>query len=193
MTFERDVMRRLDAQAFDLRKLQNRVARDQRRDRSGQKFAASLSLSGTPTHTTSGAFQHMGGGGGTDTWTALYDIRPDGFAAQVDTTADTAHLTIPIAGRFLVLGHVWFSSIAAGSLWSLDVFVDGATAGIRQSVPGLSAGAIGGVSGIAVVKTFTAGQQLTPMAFQNDSASEAYDVTNPNNNYIAFEYLGPSS
>jgi len=150
-------------------------------------FAASMYLanSGAPTHTSASAWQKVGSGGGTATWVSEFDVRPSGVSAQVDTTTNK-RIDIRATGVYLVTASVAFASIAAGALIGVSYGKNNATA------PYI-AGPMGGTNECAIqitdVVTLTAGDYVQLLAYQTDSASEAYTVAAGRSCRIAVQYI----
>lgn len=150
-----------------------------------------LANSGAPTHTLSADFQHVGGGGGTDTWTADYDIRDAGLAAQTDTTSGAAKLTCRKSGMYLVTLTVRFTSITDAKILQAVVYVNGANTGLITAIT--TGVATSAPAKVVEVVSLVAGDTLEPYAWQNDSASEAYTTTTKHDNKLTMTYIGRSS
>lgn len=150
-----------------------------------------LANSGAPTHNSSGAIQHLGAGGGTDTWTSAYDVRPPGLAAQCDTTTGTAKLTCRVAGLYRINGNVYFTSITAAKVIGAYLYVNGADVGmLRLRTTGAASAHSVPVNGDVVL---AAGDYVDLRAYQNDSASEAYETSFQHHNRLSWVYLGAVS
>lgn len=151
-----------------------------------------LANSGAPTNTSNGAYQAVAAGGGTDTWVAEADIRPSGVTAQCDTTTNTAKLTCRKDGLYQINAHVNFSTIAADKVSALGVWKNGAQWASASDSVG-SGGASGSAIGFSTVAPLVAGDTLELYAFQNDSASEAYQTALSEGNKISMTYIGPAT
>lgn len=145
--------------------------------------------SGAPTHTSSGGWQKVGSGGGTLTWTSAFDIRPSGVSAQVDT-ATNKRIDIRKTGVYRIAWSVAFTSITDAKVCYSAVYRDGSQLVASSSLNGVAGPPI--LHGQYMV-SLTSGSYLELYANQNDSASEAYDVSNNSRNYLSIEYIGPAS
>jgi hypothetical protein len=145
--------------------------------------------SGAPTHTSDGGTQKVGSGGGTLTWVSEFDVRPGGYAAQVDTTTNK-RIDIKYDGLYWVRGSVGWTSLADGTICAVYVYKNGAACSEHT-------GALGFASGYYLhtekVVSLAAGNYLELYANQNDTASEAYAVSSSHITYLQAIYLGPSS
>ncbi len=156
----------------------------------GGTYVASMyaANSGSPTHTSDGGWQKVGSGGGTLTWTSEIDKRPSGVSAQVDT-ATNKRIDIRKTGLYRIGYCVTFSSLAAGSSYGVAAYKNGSRSASVH-------GAIGTTGFIQVpgsrVVSLTAGDYLELYAYHDDSASEAYWVTESGGTYLQAEYLGPA-
>jgi hypothetical protein len=151
-------------------------------------YCASMYLanSGAPTHTSSGNFQKVADGGGTDTWTADYDYRPTDISAQVDT-ATNKRIDIRRSGLYLVTASIRFSAVTTGRI-GCQVFVSGAATLTDLRTNGAAAGTTASVS--QAIK-LDSGQYVELYAFQEESASEAYHITSPYGCRLSVTLIGP--
>lgn len=151
-----------------------------------------LNNSGAPTHTSNGGWQHVGAGGGTDSWTAEYDIRDSGLSAQVDTTTGTANITVRKSGVYMVTASVLFNSLGDQIQFGVAVGLNG-TENIRDLRRQSAASGQSALACVAAPMVLIAGDVLTLMAFQNESVSEAYTTTVTYLNRLTATYIGSSS
>lgn len=161
----------------------------------GGSYTAALYLanSGAPTHTSNGGWQLVHAGGGTDAWTAEWDKRPSGVAAQVNATAGIATITIQKAGVYRVQSCVTFTSITSGKVVAGGVAINGAG---NPAAPDVRH--TGATEQITLrtddLMSLAVSDYLQLMAFQNDSASEAYNVGGGKySNRLTIEYVGQST
>lgn len=154
-------------------------------------FAASMyaANSGAPTHTNNGGYQKVGSGGGTLTWTSEFDVRPSGYAAQVDT-ATNKRIDIKYSGLYQISWGGAFTAITDGKIMDWSVYKNGA----QLFGMGLTNG-VAATPGVKVsrVAALSSGDYLELYAYQNDSASEAYYTPSQYSPYLQVFYLGPSS
>ena len=145
--------------------------------------------SGSPTHTNNGDWQKVGSGGGTLTWISEIDKRPSGVSAQVDTSTNK-RIDIRKTGLYRVNFSVLFSTITSKKLVYASVYKNGTQAAVAISIPG-------GTDAVQALGTrilsLAAGDYLELWAYQNDSASEAYQVAQSYYVFLQAEYLGPAS
>lgn len=149
--------------------------------------AMRVANSGAPTHTSSGGWQKVGSGGGTATWSSSWDNRPTGVSAQVDT-ATNKRIDIQREGIYLVTAAVGFTALTDAKLFGVAIYVDGAVAAQEQRY---TAAAGTYITRISEYIRLTAGQYLELYAYQNDSASEAYLVTNEYYCRLSMALIGP--
>lgn len=151
-------------------------------------FYASMYVanSGAPTNTSDGGWQKVGSGGGTATFVAECDVRPHDAAAQVDVAAKV--LTIRQSGMYLVMAKVTFAALTNTSDSRCGVYVNGAL--IEQE--GLTSNDTGGVvaRGMASLMELNDGDDLELYGWQDDTASEAYDVSSRQNNRLSVVLVG---
>jgi hypothetical protein len=150
-----------------------------------------LDSTGSPTHTSSGGWQRVsetGGGGGSPAITTDFDVVPSGVTAQV--TESTGRITIRKTGLYLVSAAVRFGAIADAKQVGASAYINGAQGPHDVRMVGVA----GTPSARACdVVSLASGDYVELYAYQNDSASEAYQVTNKWMNRLAVKYLGPSS
>lgn len=151
--------------------------------------AVYLANSGAPTHTSNAGWQKVADGGGTDTWTSAWDVRPSGVSAQVDT-ATNKRIDIRKTGLYLVTASVRFSAISADKTVGVGVYVSGVQTIIEARTTSVAATPNVRVS---EVMSLSSGGYLELYAYQSDSASEAYDVSLTHNNRLSATYIGPAS
>lgn len=151
-----------------------------------------LAIAGAPTHNSSGAWQNVADGGGTDAWTAICDIRPSGVSAHLDTDANDGTITVRKSGVYVISYSVGFISIA-------DQGVIGAGVQINSGDPTKLAAATR-ASGTGImrlyrmqIETLTVNDVLSLSAFQASGGSLAYTSGNLRDNYMAIMYIGPSA
>lgn len=160
-----------------------------------QIYIASVYLanSGSPTNSTSGAWQDVAAGGGTDSWTSEYDIRPAGATAQVTTTTDAAKLTCQKAGVYMVTASVQFNSIGtAAKTLGVSASLNSTTVPALADVRG--AGVLGSLAlSVCGPMVLIVGDVLRLLSFQDDAASSAYNTTVTSRNRLTMSYIGPSS
>lgn len=157
----------------------------------GVPYMASMYVanSGAPTHTSNGGWQKVGSGGGTVTWTSEYDKRPPGASAQVDT-ATNKRIDIRKTGVYIVTAAVELSSISAAKLVAVAAYKNGAAALQSRITTGA---AFPSGAHLSAPLVLTSGDYLELYAYQNDSASEAYDTAVASYNRLTVTYLGPST
>jgi hypothetical protein len=146
-----------------------------------------LANSGAPTHTSSGGWQKVADGGGTDTWTAAFDYRPAGTTAQVDT-ATNKRIDIQRSGLYLVTASIRFAAITDAKSIGCGVYISGAQGPLDVRTTGVAAVP---TARITEAISLTSGQYLELYAFQNDSASEAYQTGLAYDNRLAAVLIGP--
>jgi len=153
-------------------------------------FMASMFLanSGAPTHTASGSTQKVGSGGGTSTWTGDYDTRPLGTPAQVDTT--NKRLNVRKAGVYRVTARIQFSSLTTPPI-AVVILVNGVAAGVIYEQAAVATSAPTAIDTQCLV--LAAGDYVELGAYQQESASEPYNISARYCNAIQMEYLGPST
>lgn len=173
--------------AFDLGTLNTRVTELERKASNCPFYAAMyVQNSGTPTHTSSGAFQKVGSGGGTTTWVSSYDVSPPGFAAQVDTTTNK-RLDVVKTGLYEVQAFVFFTQIASTFAYGAQIVVNGSEIQRDIRAPGATVGA---VSHVSVPVYLAQGDYVELFAFQNETANEGYNVSNAYFNRLAISWIG---
>jgi hypothetical protein len=145
-----------------------------------------LANSGAPTHTSSGNWQKVADGGGTDTWTAEYDYRPTGITAQVDT-ATNKRIDIQRSWLYLVTASIRFSAITSGRV-GCQVYVSGAGGPLDLRDNGAAANITASVS---TPISLAAGAYLELYAYQEESASEAYHVSSAYGCRLTATLIGP--
>lgn len=152
-----------------------------------------LANSGAPTHTSSGNWQKVSGGGGTDSWTSEYDIRPAGVGAQVTTTTDAAKITIQKAGVYMVTASVAFAAISDAKAVGAGVGKNGSTTPSIANFHTMGVGTEFDAT-VSAPMPLVVGDTLELLAWQNDSASEAYTMTlGAGQNRLTATYLHRSS
>lgn len=149
-----------------------------------------LDTTGAPTHTSSGNWQKVGDGGGTETWVSLCDVRPTGVSAQVDV-ATNKRIDIRRGGIYLVSFGVAFASLADGLVVAANLYVNGASRIFSQ--PGRNGGTGFHSADRTSLVSLASGDYLELYAFQNDTASEGYYVAGGQVNFIQATYIGPAS
>jgi hypothetical protein len=153
----------------------------------GATYAAGIYLanSGSPTHTSSANWQKVGSGGGSATWTAWADLRPSGVSSQVDTA--NGILTIRRSGIYVVIGAASFSSISDAKIVAAGMYLNGS----RRLSPTITTGVTSPpriyFSGMF---NFAQGDDIELYAYQNDSASEAYDTVGLDFNFLRMVWIG---
>lgn len=151
-----------------------------------------LDNAGAPTHNSSGAWQNVADGGGTDAWTAICDIRPSGVSAHLDTDANDGTITVRKSGIYSISYSVGFLSVA-------DQVTIGAGVQINSGDPTKLAAVVRtSGSGVARIyrhqfETLTSGDVLSFSAFQNSGGNLSYSSGSTRDNYMAFAYIGPSA
>lgn len=151
-----------------------------------------LDIAGAPTHNSSGAWQNVADGGGTDAWTAICDIRPSGVSAHLDTDANDGTITIRKTGVYSI-------SYSTGFAYQADQAVIGAGIQINSGDPTKLAAATR-ISGAGICRiyrhqfeTLTSGDVLSLSAFQASGGASAYTSGATRDNYMAIAYIGPSA
>lgn len=144
--------------------------------------------SGAPTHNASGGFQKVGAGGGVLTWASDADVYP-GVSPQVNIA--TGVITIRQDGLYEVFGSILITSITPGKLVGVDVRKNGAAFLRNVNTNGRSAGNMSGISNVSQIVKLLNTDTLELFCFQDDAASEAYDVTVPVNNRLSIRHVGP--
>lgn len=146
--------------------------------------------SGSPTYTgVGGAFQKVGSGGGTLTWTSEFDIRPSGVSAQVDTSTNK-RLDVRKSGVYLVQATVCFASISSGKSYALNVRQNTTNYALYdERTSGATSTAYLHASELL---TLANGDYLELWAATNDSSSEAY-APGTKLIYLSMMYVGPSA
>ena len=151
-------------------------------------YAAAIYVanSGSPTHNSSGSFQKVSAGGGTATYTAAYDYYPTGGTAQADTT--NKRINIQRAGLYLVTACIRFSAITDAKSVGVAVYQTGSARLQQLQSTGATAAIHINVTGLI---DCVSGDYLELYAYQNDSASEAYDTAGANYNRLTATLIGP--
>lgn len=151
-----------------------------------------LDNASSPTHNSSGSWQNVADGGGTDAWTAICDIRPSGVSAHLDTDANDGTITVRKSGIYSISYSVGFLSIA-------DQGTIGAGIQINSGDPSKLAAATR-VSGTGVAhiyrhqfESLTSGDVLSLSAFQASGGSASYSSGNTRDNYMGIMLIGPSA
>lgn len=147
-----------------------------------------IANSGSPTHTSNGGWQKVGGGGGTGTWTAEYDRRPPGVSAQADTSTNK-RIDIRKTGVYRISFAASFG-LSAGKTMYGAVYKNGSQLAAAGHGPSSAITAIGALTFDALL---TSGDYLELYAFQTESAALAYDTSVASRNFLAIEYLGPAT
>lgn len=152
------------------------------------RFAAGMYVanSGTPAHTAVSNYQKIATGA---TYTSEFDIRPDGYSAQVDASTNK-RIDIRYPGLYLVKAQVAFSGIADAKIVGACVYKNGTRVAEETNSLGVANAFISGVSQIVACNV---GDYLELYAYQSDSASEAYLISSSYYNYIHAIYLCPTA
>lgn len=149
-----------------------------------ERYAAGMSVanSGAPTHTSNGGYQKVGSGGGTVTWTSLFDVRPPGVAAQLDL-ATNKRIDIKYPGIYKLIGRVSILLGTTTSTCNAAVYVNGSNVGTINGKPQAVAGPTNTVE-VNGLYPLVPGDYVELFGYQNESASEGYTVSSSFNNFL---------
>lgn len=142
--------------------------------------------SGSPTHTSAAGYQKVGAGGGTLTWTSVFDVRPPGVSAQVDT-ATNKRINIKQSGVYMVTAGYVLASMGTQSV--LAIYVNGAS--VHQTIVLETTG--NPSMRCAIPMVLASGDYVELYAWQGESASEAYLTSAIYAPWLSVQYIGPST
>ncbi len=180
----REDARRLSA---DIAGLDTRVSRVERSLVNNFHAKIVMNTVGATHSSGAGTFQKVGAGAVAGAYTALYDVRPNGYDAQADTT--NKMIVIAKAGVYSVKAAVRWSTLGISTLGGVSVYVNGSEK-ITMYNYVYTAGASSMPIEVSDDLLLAEGDQLELYAYQGDSASEVYYTAVADFNRLAVKYLG---
>jgi hypothetical protein len=147
---------------------------------------------GSPTHNNSGNWQKVGSGGGTLTWLASYDLRPNNVAAQVDLSTNK-RLDVRVDGRYQIFHQAYLGGVPNDKTVGSGIAING-TRYEATNWPHASDGAVTdmAVNGEPGFHNLTNTNYVELQAYQNSGGNLTYVVAAAWATRIIMKRLGPN-